>query len=71
MNSSKLSSTERDEIIRAAVGGMDANARVEFEGEAEYLAGRISSLPGGRGFGKTRARELIASLACFLNSKDV
>jgi hypothetical protein len=59
-----------DTIIESAIDSLPLPDQQKIYDASKRLAERVSSQRGARGFGETRARELLFRLACWLNNTD-
>jgi hypothetical protein len=66
----RMSSVEIDKTIQAAMDLLPERERDAVDACVADLAGTITGLPGGKGFGVARARELVFSLGMYLNRQD-
>ena len=66
----RLKAEQIDETTQAALDALPEEKRREVDNCVADLAGTVSGLPGGKGFGVKRARELVFALGVFLNRQD-
>ncbi len=65
-----MSTDQIDKTIQLALDTLPEQPRRDIDDCVADLAGTIGGLPGGRGFGVKRSRELVFALGLFLNRQD-
>lgn len=66
----RLKTEQIDETTQAALDSLPEAQRREVDRCVADLAGTVSNMRGGKGFGVKRARETLFALGAFLNRQE-